>query len=761
MQVVSPFPEGNGSLPLALYRLLDPNAPADLPPAGSVKLSPSDNRELDKLVAALGRNKTTWRRALLLHEWLLAIGYQPDDRLCTSLIRVCAQHGQFATALAIYDWMTAYPEEGGAGMRATVFTYTAAMRAALSGNMVDRALAVWADAEADVHCEADCRLATTFIEVAAKNGDTDGALGMYNRMKIVPKDSRLAPTVHAFTAAMRAASEGGRWETALTIWDDMQGAGCNATGHAYAAVISACAAGGQWERAVQLFDEMLALGVKPDVVSCTALITALSADGQWQRAEKVVEWMARSDIKPNVRTYTALIAALGSAKQWERAIHVLQQMRSKAYGSGIEPNAWTYSALIKSLGEHGKLEEAEKIFLELEQEQLALMNGEKPSSVLDDSSSSQMSAFPGMSKTVPLELRYDAYSGLSPTVRQESEEERKAVHGVVTSAAEAVLGELDVLSTAQIEASHKELESLGDSSPVPLSPFPSHGGFSYFSSSATSTQPPLSLGVEDVASEDWTGINAAVQGLQVDLMMSSVQPSSSSSPKKVSKQAPRGKGPLNEVVCGALMLAYERAGKWQEAVGVLDRSRAVGIVPNTIMINTALSALGKAGQADAAQLLFDSHLSPDVVTYETLIAAHGMIGDAGAAESTFSAMVTAGHLPRDYAYCGLIAAYGFRCDWRAANKVLDRMKATGIKPTVHIYNALVAACDHAGQYEKAIKLVDEMKAMNIEPNSVTKVLMDSVCKEGVRAVESQQALAAALSAAVGAAGAVMIRAGIF
>lgn len=73
LQVVHAFPEGSGSLPPALYRLLDPAAPVELPPPGSVALDASDNRELDKLVAALGRNKSTWRRALALHDWLLQV----------------------------------------------------------------------------------------------------------------------------------------------------------------------------------------------------------------------------------------------------------------------------------------------------------------------------------------------------------------------------------------------------------------------------------------------------------------------------------------------------------------------------------------------------------------------------------------------------------------------------------------------------------------------------------------------------------------
>lgn len=69
-------------------------------------------------------------------------GHQPDDRLCTTLIRVCAQHGQAGTALSLYDWMRAPASEGGAGLTPTVFTYTAAMRAALTGSMMERALQV-------------------------------------------------------------------------------------------------------------------------------------------------------------------------------------------------------------------------------------------------------------------------------------------------------------------------------------------------------------------------------------------------------------------------------------------------------------------------------------------------------------------------------------------------------------------------------------------------------------------------------------------
>jgi pentatricopeptide repeat protein len=114
---------------------------------------------------------------------------------------------------------------------------------------------------------------------------------------------------------------------------------------------------------------------------------------------------------------------------------------------------------------------------------------------------------------------------------------------------------------------------------------------------------------------------------------------------------------LNEVVCGAMMLAYERAGKWNEALGVLERARALGIAPNTIMYNTAMSALAKSGRADAAEELFAEIPEPDAVSYETLIAAYGMAGLSEKAEAVYKAMTDVGHTPRDYAYCGLIAAF--------------------------------------------------------------------------------------------------------
>ena len=74
-------------------------------------------------------------------------------------------------------------------------------------------------------------MCTVYIEVCTRAGNAAAALDMYKDMASASPSSRLAPSVHTYTAAMRAAAaEGGTWHEALTIWDDMIAANCQPTG---------------------------------------------------------------------------------------------------------------------------------------------------------------------------------------------------------------------------------------------------------------------------------------------------------------------------------------------------------------------------------------------------------------------------------------------------------------------------------------------------------------------------------------------------
>ena len=58
----------------------------NLPAAEAVQLMNFTNKNVDELVAKIGKSKALWRRVLVLHEWLLLVGHSPDTRLCTTVI---------------------------------------------------------------------------------------------------------------------------------------------------------------------------------------------------------------------------------------------------------------------------------------------------------------------------------------------------------------------------------------------------------------------------------------------------------------------------------------------------------------------------------------------------------------------------------------------------------------------------------------------------------------------------------------------------
>jgi len=81
-------------------------------------------------------------------------------------------------ALRIYDKMKTSRIEGGLGLTPTVYTYTAAMRAALNSHMFEKAALIWEDALRS-ECMPDCRLATTYMEVCSRMGNSEAALKLY------------------------------------------------------------------------------------------------------------------------------------------------------------------------------------------------------------------------------------------------------------------------------------------------------------------------------------------------------------------------------------------------------------------------------------------------------------------------------------------------------------------------------------------------------------------------------------------------------
>ena len=89
---------------------------------------------------------------------------------------------------------------------------------------------IWDDA-AQTGCQPDCRMCTVYIEICTRAGQPERALAMYRQMAAAQAGSRLAASVHTYTAALRAAAaDEACCPQAMSIWEDMLQAGCQPTG---------------------------------------------------------------------------------------------------------------------------------------------------------------------------------------------------------------------------------------------------------------------------------------------------------------------------------------------------------------------------------------------------------------------------------------------------------------------------------------------------------------------------------------------------
>jgi pentatricopeptide repeat protein len=597
-------------MPIFILNLMDPDIVPEFPAKGAMMIGPSQNMSLDKVILTLGRHHATWKRALLLFDWLVENNHKIDERLCASVIRICSNKGRPRKAIDIYEWMRRRPEQGGAGLSCSVFTYTSVMKAALLDGDIDYALVVWNHARSSIPEKMDSHIITVLIEALDRKGDIDSALEMYYSVQSNTHEEFSAEaSIQTYNAAMKAAIHGARYDDAINIWKDMRTRGVKPSVHAYATIIHAHGSAGDWKEAIKKFDQMVNNGIAPDVIACTALVDALASNGCCMRAEKVVEWMKTKGVHPNVRTYTVLLNGLSkSRREVDRALQLFDRMYTGSLGPRNRPNEYTYSLLLKNLADGGLWREAESIFFMLEK---------------------------------------------------------------------------DVM-----EYKHAKV------------------------------------------GED-------------------------------QKRRKRRLVDFNEVICGSMMYAYERAGRWQEALEFFKICKSLGFRDNAIIQNTLISALAKSGQMKTAEDVFDTLSSPDHVAFETMVAGYGLVGNTQAAELLLQRMQNAGYHPTDYAYCGLIAGYSIQGSFQKSLDVYTRSKSAGVEPSVHLFNAMIASCDRFHKYERAILLLEEMKLLKVKGNAMTHNLTMSVCTEGVRSVENQQAAITAISAAVAAAGSIMIRAGVF
>ena len=199
------------ALPHFMGALWQPNTPVLWPPHSPGPIAP---QALDRALVQLAKRAGTRRRVPELVDWLFAVGFECDDRLCTTMIRALSRAGEHIRAVGIYNRMRLSESRGGLGLQPTVYAYTAAMKAALDGGLLAVALSVWSHAKV-AGVRRDAKLTCTYMAVLVRAGRRTQAAQFY--YDFVARDGAAPP--HAQALVLRALVLDNKAHEARRVWE--------------------------------------------------------------------------------------------------------------------------------------------------------------------------------------------------------------------------------------------------------------------------------------------------------------------------------------------------------------------------------------------------------------------------------------------------------------------------------------------------------------------------------------------------------------
>ncbi|TXG48675.1 hypothetical protein EZV62_024550 [Acer yangbiense] len=132
----------------------------------------------------------------------------------------------------------------------------------------------------------------------------------------------------------------------------------------YNAMMGVYARNGRFSKVQELLDVMRKRGCEPDLVSFNTLINARLKAGAMMPnlGIELLNEVRSSGLRPDIITYNTLISACSRESNLEEALKVYKDLEDRK----CQPDLWTYNAMISVYGRCGLSDEAEQLFKELE-----------------------------------------------------------------------------------------------------------------------------------------------------------------------------------------------------------------------------------------------------------------------------------------------------------------------------------------------------------------------------------------------------------
>ncbi|PIN03453.1 hypothetical protein CDL12_24019 [Handroanthus impetiginosus] len=171
-----------------------------------------------------------------------------------------------------------------------------------------------------------------------------------------------APNARMLATILGVLGKANQEALAVEIFTRAEAAAGN-TVQVYNAMMGVYARKGQFSKVREMLDLMRQRGCEPDLVSFNTLINARMKSGPMNPnlGIELLGEVRRSRIRPDIITYNTLISGCARDSNLEEAVKVFHDMEEHK----CQPDLWTYNAMISVYGRCGLSGEAERIFREL------------------------------------------------------------------------------------------------------------------------------------------------------------------------------------------------------------------------------------------------------------------------------------------------------------------------------------------------------------------------------------------------------------
>ncbi|KAL2620471.1 hypothetical protein R1flu_000676 [Riccia fluitans] len=448
-------------------------------------------------------------------------------------------------------------------------------------------------------------------------------------------------------------------------------------------------------------------GKQPNVYTYNSLLGALKTNGRWENAERVYHEMQEAGVNPDIVTQNTLISMYEQQGAYTYALNIYKNLKSL----GLRPSLYTVRNVIKILERKGDIETALDVFGDFKQLCRRVEDGRGKKG--NNNSNNQLAAiesrrYAEQKEQLEIMVRRMCFKKISELLARDSNRDE-------------VIRLWSKIKSKQVQLSRNFYEKLvracGDGEE-------DHKFVKLLYLNMRKQEIPISVSLCNHVIKTLILGKMWWAALEVFEHMVQVGPPPNFYTHKLMLSQFR------------VLLNSARTRKiWKWALQLLDKMIQRGVEPDRFSWNAALIACSKAGEMDAAIIVFKRMIEwgqrPGVLSYGALLSALEKSNHFAGARMVWEHMKNMGVKPNVFAYTTMISACGRGGSYGVAMQLLEEMRADGIQPTLITYNALITACARAGDGERALDVIQQMNAAKLQPDATTYAqLIEAMANEG-------------------------------